>query len=304
MENGMHPKTLFAYERMSENGVSSAIRDVLVGPRHFHVGAVVFRVATDAMSGEIGAAGPGGKLVFPCGARLPGPDMVLTFEHPKGHSGPIFLSKKDEAIEVYSYQDSADMDYIGAFVPGTDLLRTDSEGRNNWGLMFLVAMMLSLINEPRIVDTSPATGLDWSRQHRKAVERVTGKVALAFSTVRWKVGSKTRAKAAAAYGDWYGVALHWCRAHWRHAKEGQPKAEWVNIPRKGGWGWYCWAPDCWKGHPDFGVKLQRHEPHLGEPRSRFVGGEKVLDSTRFAAMGAAHRAAMVEAGFAPSRSLH
>lgn len=70
-------------------------------------------------------------------------------------------------------------------------------------------------------------------------------------------------------------------------------------------GWYCWAADCWKGHPNFGIKLQRHEPYFeGEPRSRYIGGESVLDATRFAAMGAAQRAALAEAGFAPSSALH
>lgn len=168
-----------------------------------------------------------------------------------------------------------------------------------------LSFILALINEPRIVEASPASGLDWSRQHRKAVERVAGKAAMAFSVVSWKIGKHAKAIGNRLSEEGHPKALHWCRAHWRRAEEGQPKAEWVNIPRKGGWGWYCWAADCWKGHPDFGIKLQRHEPHFeGEPRSRYIGGDRVLDSTRFAAMGAAQRAALVEAGFAPSQTLH
>ena len=166
-------------------------------------------------------------------------------------------------------------------------------------------MIISLINEPRIVEATPASGLDWSRQHRKAVERVTGKAAMAFSVVSWKIGKHAKAIGSRLSEEGHPKALHWCRAHWRRAEEGQPKAEWVNIPRKGGWGWYCWAADCWKGHPDFGIKLQRHEPHFeGEPRSRYIAGDRVLDSTRFAAMGAAQRAALVKAGFAPSLTVH
>jgi hypothetical protein len=128
---------------------------------------------------------------------------------------------------------------------------------------------------------------------------------MAFSTVRWKIGKRTQAIGNCLTEEGHPKALHWCRAHWRRAEEGQPKAEWVNIPRKGGWGWYCWAADCWKGHPDFGIKLQRHEPYIeGEPRSRFVDGPKILDETRFSAMAAVQRAALFEAGYAPSRALN
>lgn len=168
-----------------------------------------------------------------------------------------------------------------------------------------LAFILSLINTPRKVQIGPATGMDWTRQHRRAVERVTGSAAMAFSVVSWELGRKCAAIGNEITTEGHPKALHWCRAHWREARKGQPKAEWINVPAKGGWGWYCWVADCWKGHPDYGVKLQRHQPRMpgDKPGQALVTAQATPDKTRWEAMSAAHRAAMVEAGFAPTPSL-
>lgn|GEM_PF-6547677 len=301
----MHPETLRQYELLRAKRGPTDIEAILSGPHHFHVSSSLVRVAEETMKAEARAQGPGGQLVFPASGRLPAASMVLTAQPEKKNlDGVSVLRQRESEVVVYAVGDG-EVYTVGSYFPGTPNLREASTGKNHWRELLRISLIISLINEPRIVDASPASGLDWSRPHRKAVQRVTGKAAMAFSVVSWKIGRRQRAISTHLTEEGHPKALHWCRAHWRRAVEGQPKAEWVNIPHKGGWGWYCWAADCWKGHPDYGVKLQRHEPYLeGEPRSRFSGSDQVLDATRFAAMGSAHRAAMVEAGFAPSRSLH
>lgn len=299
----MHPETLRQYELVKRSSGPQEVLDQLGGAHHFHASSEICAVAQAILRAEVASAPVENPICFPAMGRPPAERMVLTMAEPP-HMPVLCLRQRGQEVVVTSVY-AGRWYVVGSFFPGTSNFREGSDGKQNYKLHFQIAMILSLINEPRIVEALPASGLDYSRQHRKAIERVTGKAAMAFSVVSWKIGKCAQAIGNRPSEDGHPKALHWCRAHWRRAEEGQPKAEWVNIPRKGGWGWYCWAADCWKGHPNFGIKLQRHEPHLdGEPRSRFVEGEQVLDATRFAAMGAAQRSALVEAGFAPSARLN
>lgn len=307
----MHPATLNRYQEALARGepASGFGMQVLSGCHHFHIGRSVLSVARAMAVHEINASTKAGRaIVFPVISRLPASKLVLTCQGDEGRVTVCILEESDDG-SVWAIACAPEgFQTIGGYLPGSDFHEIAGRVRGVAGVveaLLITAMAMSLINEPRIVECSPAAGLDWTRQHRKRVQAVTGQAAMAFSTVRWKIGRRTQAIGNCLTEEGHPKALHWCRAHWRRAQEGQPKAEWVNIPRKGGWGWYCWAADCWKGHPNFGIKLQRHEPYFeGEPRSRYVGGESVLDATRFSAMAAAQRAALFEAGYAPSRALN
>ncbi|MFC3569189.1 hypothetical protein, partial [Paracoccus simplex] len=216
----------------------------------------------------------------------------------------------DEGVSVFQFINGTPC-FIGGFTPGGTKCWVPIEATQDCSVLSAqltarLSFIVSLINEPRAVDRTPASGMDWTRQHRRAVERVTGKAAQAYTVVGWEIGRPVAAKVGQITTDGHKKALHWCRAHWAKAAEGEPKAEWVNIPRKGGWGWYRWVKDCWKGHPDYGIKLQRHEPHMpGDPKSLHVGvGSEVVDQMRLAAMSAMQRHSLVEAGFAASVTLH
>lgn len=317
----MHPETLRIYEAAKRRGLKATDwpMRIMAGPHHFHVTLPV-HTAAKAIARHEGLQSD--DFVFPTSARLPSEKMVLTVDGPGGACICLLLLRdEDGGILCHTATDRAIISEFG-FFPGTSDVRralpeqyddsvvaaylaatTDADiAVRAWRLAFI----LSLINTPRKVQIGPATGMDWTRQHRRAVERVTGSAAMAFSVVSWELGRKCAAIGNEITTEGHPKALHWCRAHWREARKGQPKAEWINLPAKGGWGWYCWVPDCWKGHPDYGVKLQRHQPRMPGEKARHpqAAAQAVLDKTRWEAMSVAHRASVVEAGFAPTTTLH
>jgi hypothetical protein len=307
----MHPETLRIYEAARKRGENpkSYFMPVLTGPHHFHVTPSVCRAAS-AIAVHKSVEEDDGAFRAPVTARLPANSMVLTMaEHPGEPPLVWVLGKAEDAEDevVISLASSESITQVCSYIPG------EIGGRQNpnaykdfvWYVHRRIAMIVSLINTPRKVDITTPSGLDWTRQHRKAVERVTGSAAMAFSIVSWELGRRCKAVGNEISTEGHPKALHWCRAHWREAAKGQPKAEWVYVPALGGWGWRTWVTDCWKGHPDYGVKLQRHQPRMpGEkPETSKASGQAVLDKTRWEAMSAAHRAAMVEAGFAPTTTV-
>lgn len=317
----MHPETLRLYEAARQRGLRPTDWPMrsMAGPHHFHVTQTVYRGALTIARHEA-AASDKQWLAFPTTARLPSKSMVLTIAGPPRPTCVLLHETGDGRVGISIASEIAVVPLV-AFTPGQEgcqdfpveemslaqkCFREQFSEHELGKIAWETAFILSLINTPRKVDITPASGLDWTRQHRKAVERVTGSAAMAFSVVSWELGRRCKAVGNEISTEGHPKALHWCRAHWREAEKGQPKAEWVNLPFKGGWGWYCWVPDCWKGHPDYGVKLQRHQPRMpGEKPERLqASGQAVLDRTRWEAMSAAHRAAMVEAGYAPTTAVH
>jgi hypothetical protein len=187
------------------------------------------------------------------------------------------------------------------FLDSNGLAGSDEEKHSS---VFLFGILLSLLNEPRRVVQRAAEGPEWTRPHRREVERVTGRAALAYTVVSWEVGSGVRALGSTAEADQaFKMPLHWCRAHWRESNSTCPSAQWV-TPMFRRPGWYVWVRDCWKGHPDHGIKVQRHEPRMpGESPVR-VKQDPVPSAAKLDALAAQQRAMLVQSGHAPSASLH
>jgi hypothetical protein len=121
------------------------------------------------------------------------------------------------------------------------------------------AFLMSVLNHDRFVRRSPAAG---SRQARRSTERALGFAPAGWYRVTWNIGEDVKAKVADSDPD-SARPLHFCRAHWRQAIEGQPKA----IARNDAPGWWCWVKECWRGHPAFGIKLHHYTPKLRDEGS-------------------------------------
>ncbi len=311
----MRPETLKIYETALRIGwpTDHWAMKIFAGPRHFHVSDGVARAALAISAHEAKASE---MPIFPIGARLPGPDMILT--DPRGDV-MILLDEAGGWVSVSApvlVRSGLVMVPVVAFCAGTGLIkRPDKEafgdpvvqrimGQNPEMLSqvaFNTAITLSLINAHSTARINPEAG---ARSHRRRVERATGKAAQAWSTVTWNLGQAGDRGAARFTTQGHPKALHWCRAHWRNAEEGQPRSEWVDPRDGGGPGWHTWVKDCWKGHPQYGIKLQRHEPKLpGEAREQGGHRPTVLDETRLAALGAAQRQALEQSGHVPSARL-
>lgn len=318
----MHPKTLDYYEAARLRGLTEKHWPIklMLSPHHFHASDGMHKAAYAISRHELMVGGAGSELTFPKGSRLPAPQMVLTVQH--GDDVSVLLLHETEAGYVNVVLATEIRCFpMGSYKPGTSwhgavLPENCSDEAMKAGLaatsvdeinliLWRTAFLVSLINEPRRVTVSPASGIDWTRPHRKRVQRLTGKAAMAYSTVSWQVGAGVKAKGNPGGDSDLKVALHWCRAHWRKAAPHMESAEWV-TPRNRPAGWYLWISDCWKGHPDHGIKLQHHKPKMPDEKDRkgAAAPSGVRNATKLAAMSAQQRAALVQAGFAPSASLH
>lgn len=305
----MHRDTLALYEALRQKRADFSLPQFspIGGPHHFHIRYSVIQVASALAANEVELNGI--DFTFPVLGRLPVDAAIVTFDMPAELRAHVFSAWQDQsgAVCFARLSDKIGVCEGAGFWPGDGKLKVLRDG----GLMdhelkcwaLVMSMVLSLINTPRKVDIMPASGLDWSRQHRREVERLTGAAPFAFQTVSWELGKRVAQRGDAITTEGHRKALHWCRAHWREAREGQPNAKWVNLPWRGGWGWYTWVADCWKGHPDYGVKLQRHEPHMPDDRPERSQAAAVLNDTRWTAMTSAYRASLSEAGFAPTSLL-
>lgn len=297
----MHAETLRQYQLAVAKGHNSReVEAIMLGPHHFHISAGIVS-AVEAI-GHHEFEKMEDKPSFPASANLPASEMLMTIAAARGPS-VVLLRQRAEDIVVISVNGGVPY-CMGSFYPGTRDMRDGSDGQCHAGSLAFVAFCLSLLNEPRRVTVSPAGGLDWTRQHRKLVQRLTGRAALAYSVVSWQVGAGVNARGNKGGDTDLKVALHWCRGHWRRADAHHPRSEWIRPHAGAKPGWFTWVRDCWKGHPDHGIKLQRHEPRMvGEKRER--GGEVVSapSAEKLAAMSAQQRHALVEAGFAPTATV-
>jgi hypothetical protein len=311
----MHPTTLRVFERLKRSNPDHwSVRFCEVA-RHVHASRALGDAACAIANHQMSVLRDAGSVVpisAPIGATLPGQKICLTVEgDPHAISfltqaefgGPV-----DWSVVVYGPTIREGHPYA-RWVPGRPILCRDDASRDDAALVvsdaFRFGIILSLMNEPRRVSLRPASGLDWTRQHRKRIERLTGKPALAYSNVSWQVGAGVRAKNSKDGDSDLKMPLHWCRAHWRKAEPGMASAQWLEPTQGSPAGWYLRVKDCWRGHPDHGIKLQRHMPRMpGEKISEVEWPSGPPSEAKLAAMGAQQRAAMVQAGFAPSAWLH
>lgn len=180
----MRPETLKLFEERLGAGCSPKehIMRILSGPHHFHLGPAELDAALAFARHEVEG---GGRIVFPVDALLPADPMVLTLEFAPSRCGVMVLYSEHDWIGAFSAH-LTDHRVGGWFRPGRQEMRVDD---GNGRLVFEVAMVLSLINQPRLVTVEPASGREFSRAHRRAVQRVTGRPATAWSTVRWSIAT-------------------------------------------------------------------------------------------------------------------
>lgn len=120
-------------------------------------------------------------------------------------------------------------------------------------LMLQADLLFTLMAEPRLVIAGAPP-----RAERRRAARVLGRnTPTVWSRISWTVGDHTKAKSQAG-DDQHRRALHYCKAHWRRTHEGAPKAE----VRPGHGGVWAWVEGCFRGHPDYGVKLSRYVPKV------------------------------------------
>lgn len=308
----MHPESLALLHLIERQPTNFTLaRSILIEGHHFHVSKEIASAADVFAVAEWNRLAEGDEFVAPVAGRLPGNKVAMTLE--TGAGVLVYLLWQDGARIGVGYGHHDLLPHaLGRFQPGSGTI-ADGVGVRHYHSSEMIgpqlssiSMILSLINEPRRVSKSAAIGLDWSRQHRKSVERLTGKPALAYTKVTWQVGAGVKAKATGSDAEsGLRMPLHWCRGHWRKAEEKWDGATWVSPRISAAKGWHIWIDDVWKGHPDHGIKLQDYAPRMiGEKSASRGSVVSVPNAVKWAAMSAQQRAIMAHSGFAPSSALH
>lgn len=144
---------------------------------------------------------------------------------------------------------------------------------------FLCDILLSLMNEPRLIKNTPPP-----RNHRRRARRILGDNVPAFWTrVSWTIGEEVAAKGSDGTGN-FRMPLHFCRGGWMYLPEGKKGDEWCPIRKR----WRSWRRHSWKGHPDFGIRLHNYAPEV-EPEGV---SKDVISLVRKRATEAAKKAAI------------
>lgn len=311
----MHPVTLDIYEDIKRRNPSHPVLKSLDScVQHFYIPRSLFEVAIAACrQAAMESAETGDAMTVPDTARLPGDVVCIVTDGSDGLDVNLLERVVGPNNAPHFFQITAlvrgkDPTPLAKVSPGHKSMHSDHQlsksehkfkGMNGSEVLFAVCfttcMQVSLINTPRIVARHTETV---SRQFRKKVLAITGQPSVGYVRVAWQVGGKTRPKQGVA-DKHHGVALHWCRAHFAVAEEGQPKAEWLNVPIRG-WGWWRWVADSWKGHPDFGIKFHSYVPHLEDrcPQIAKFPTFTASSADRLAYLDAAKVQALRAAGFA------
>ncbi|MFC4668154.1 hypothetical protein ACFO5X_06270 [Seohaeicola nanhaiensis] len=246
----------------------------------------------------------GSDWYFPVLATPPAEEVILVTEFATGSLGvwPIRITQKN-GVEVNHFKRGC-RSFIGCFRAGESFSsvkvadtsddKTIRLGQTVWKMAFI----LSLLNEPRLIRKGSQQG---SGSVRRRFERAMNRPSAGWTRVSWRPGSVAEsAHGGDATGD--RMPLHWCRGHWRRIKnqtKPHENAVWLQQQGSGSWYWYERVSDCWKGHPDFGVKLHHLEPLLNGEKP-IVGRElpSAASAARKAMTDAACRSALMAAGFA------
>lgn len=315
----MHPRTFEVYQLQKSIPGGQKYADALLGAFHLHVSQNIFDAA---QAFAMAAIEDDGFIESPIGSRLPAQCVAITIEQDGGASAPYvaLLTEEDGRVSITFLIANGEVKVVGAYTPGSDeivLMRNlkiavfDFQSAEHFARNVLTnhAFAISLINEPRRVSVSKASGLDWTRQYRKQLHRNTGMAVMAYSKVSWQIGAGVKAKNSKDGDSDLKVALHYSRSHWRRCDPDNVHAEWVSKFLGGAPGWHQWIKGAWKGHPDHGIKLQRYEPRMigerSQAASRYADRVGKKDSeARLACMSDEIRSKLVQAGFAPTALLH
>lgn len=262
-----------AVPRASPSYVSAQkICDLMRDAQHVELDFAIWDYAADlAVEHSLSQRGQDGGVYAPDGARLFANSLVVTIPVPPrdgrdGHTICRLFMRNGEIVLGYGlmpthtpWPDGSTMMLFSGYRPGkqgfvkSELLNFGADLPTMIQEALQDAFMISVLSHDRFVKKSDTP----SRQQRRSVERSAGFAPAGWYRVTWNIGDDVKAKVATSDPD-NARPLHFCRAHWRHAAEGQPKA----IQRNDAQGWWCWVRECWKGHPAFGVKLHHYTPKM------------------------------------------
>ncbi|CUH82664.1 hypothetical protein [Tropicibacter naphthalenivorans] len=120
-----------------------------------------------------------------------------------------------------------------------------------------LGMMLSLLNSPSLVETSP----NGHRQERRAANRTHQLPVNAWHRVRWRTAAGRDVERTESEDTGTRKPLHYRRGHVRKA---QPHHTGAFATELTDTGWGQWIDGQWVGHPAFGIKKSIHAPTLDE----------------------------------------
>lgn len=306
----MHPVAFERYLEIKAKNPSHWVLPTIEQSQHFFIGNGLHRLAWEIARHE--ASGSSKEFAtVPATALLPAKSMILTVE-----DGPEVITlvlvrspMSIDRVDVTMLPGDGIACALGAFWPGrADLQRTvigdvyeqagskalDQE-KVSLGLVGL-GFILSLINHPAKISWLPQK---LERQQRRRVERTTGQAADGWVTVGWEIG-----KAIARQGGNIGVtghrkALHWRRGHfaWSPFQYKTPSSVWLESADYPA-GWYLWKSDTWCGHPDYGVRLNAHQPKLSGEKTMVAVSSNVIRAFEPTLLEQTKSLARQQAGFA------
>ena len=303
----MHPAVLKIYEGAWRRGAGAddPVIRAIAGARHFVVGEAFLKLACETVEREFKGGLDADEPVHVSDfGGLPWDGVLLVLEGADGDGSPlvVHVGRLADSTAIYGVAvvRPGVRFPVSTIAPGALLcqsrysINVDEIPAAGFGLQ--ISALLSLINEPRIVEVRPGRA---SRRYTRRVRKLTGRPPMAWSDVSWTIGKRVASKHVPNGEAGSPRPLHWCRGHWRKADPGIANAQYIFLPRRSGWGWYTWVTDSWKGHPDFGIKLQRHVPRLEGEKPRLPAGISLLPGTKWEAMNAAQQAALRTAGYGP-----
>lgn len=276
----MFPRTLEIYESHAKNAhlskESKEICSWISRAQHVHIEYNIWDYAAELALNhyEDSKAENLVEIATPDGGRLFSDSMVATIDVPPGRVRPdhqggrvckLFIRQGDVILGILlsergkPFQTGKHAIMASGFRPGekgclrSDLRLMGATPSTMVKEALQDAFLLSVINEERFVQRTEGG----NRQQRRHLERAYGFTPIGWHRVTWNIGEAVKAKVAGS-DPRNAMPLHFCRAHWRRAQEGQPKA----IMRNDVPGWWCWVTECWKGHPAFGTKLHHYSPKL------------------------------------------
>lgn len=226
------------------------------------VAAEIVRFVADEVkaAGDYAVANSGGKLGVPTSAKLPKANVIFCFPEDWFHGPMIATEVGDTGVLIMQFR-NGELQKVGVWDWAERTIFVDDASSENgrWAFEYLcfVAFTCALINEPRVVQFSPAL----SRQQRRALQRGMGFAVDAWTRVSWDLSKETVAKVNSD-PSFHKMPLHWCRGHYRRAEQHYAGA----IQRPDAFRpedrdlWWQWIDGVWKGHPAFGVKRSVHAP--------------------------------------------
>lgn len=306
----MHPVAFERYLEIKARNPSHWVLPVIMRSQHFFVGNGLHRLAWEIARHEA-ASNPIGTAVVPTTALLPAESMVLTVEDGAQVITAVLVKSRNdsERVEVTILPGEGIACALGAFWPGrADLTRSvignDYEkagtlalDRDKVGLALVgLGLIVSLINHPAKISWLPQ---HLERQQRRRIERAIGQSVDGWVTVGWEIGKAIDRQGGKVSVSGHRKALHWRRGHfaWSPFQYKTPCSVWldsVDYPA----GWYLWKADTWCGHPDYGVRLNAHQPMLAGERKITAVNAKTVKAFEPAFLEHAKLIAKQQAGFA------